>query len=290
MFAGKTLVGVCQVVKVVAKRGVFLHLRHGPIFKKWQARYFGKLFAYLKEIAKSEGVWFIRTSPLLPKNQKWEEFFKNRGFRPAPIPGQDDETGWILGITRSEEELLAGMRKTTRYLIRKAQKLRVQIVEGKTESDFNAFWELYQETAKRQAFIPHQGIKEEWEILGSQNLVRLFLAKYQGKILSGALIIFYGSQAIYHHSGASLKSEIPVSYALLWEAIRQAKNEGKAIFNFWGIAPAGKPRHPWQGLTLFKTGFGGKMQEFIHAQDLPLTPFYWFTYFVETARRIARGY
>lgn len=284
------LVGVCQVVKMTAKRGNFLHLRHGPIFKTWRASYFNILVNDIKKIAKNEKIWFLRTSPLIEKSPKNQQFFQKRGFRPAPIPGQDAETAWILDITSSEEEILRGLRKSTRYLVRKGKKLGVKVVEGKTESDFSAFFRLYQETAKRQAFVPHQGLREEWEILGSQNLARLFLAKYQGKILAGALIVFYGNQVIYHHSGASLESDIPASHALLWEAICQAQKEGKPIFNFWGIAPASKPRHPWQGLTLFKMGFGGEMQEFIHAQDLPLSLFYWFTYLIETGRRIARGY
>ncbi|MBI5465149.1 peptidoglycan bridge formation glycyltransferase FemA/FemB family protein [Candidatus Gottesmanbacteria bacterium] len=283
------LVGVCQVVKVTAKRGSFFHLRHGPILNPWKATYFDILVDYLKKLAKNEKVWFLRVSPLIEKSVKNQQFFQKSGFRSAPIPGQDAETAWILDITHPEEELLAGMRRTTRYLIRKAQKLGVKVVEGKVKQDFNVFFQLYQGTAKRQAFIPHQGIKEEWEILGRQGLTRLFLAKYQGKILAGALIVFYGNQAIYHHSG-SLETDIPASYALLWKAIRQAKNEGKTIFNFWGIAPANKPRHPWQGLTLFKTGFGGEIQESIHAQDLPLSPLYWFTYLIETGRKIAWGY
>ena len=290
IFDNNSLVGTCQVVKIMAKRGRFLHLRHGPILEHWKGRHFENLINYLKNMAKSEGVWFIRTSPPIEKSAENKQFFQNRGFRPAPIPGQDAEIAWILRLTPSEEEILAGMRKTTRYLIRKAQKLGVQIVEGKTESDFNTFFQLYQETVKRQAFVPHQGLKEEWEILGKEKMVRLYLSKYQGKALAGALIIFYGNQAIYHHSGASLKSDIPASYALLWEAVCQAKKSGLPIFNFWGIAPPGKSHHPWQGLTLFKTGFGGEIREFIHAQDLPLTPFYWFTFLVETARRIARGY
>lgn len=283
------LVGVAQLVKVTARRGSFLHLRHGPIFREWKKEYFDKLIKEVKKIADKGKIWFLRVSPLIEDSIKNQDFFKKRGFRPVPLPGQDAETAWLLKLNRSEKELLAEMRKTTRYLIRKAQKLGVQVVEGKTENDFKKFFQLYQKTAKRQAFVPHHGIKEEWQTLGSQNLARLFLAKYQGKIMAGALIVFYGHQAIYHHSG-SLETNIPCSYALLWELIRQAKMAGKTIFNFWGVAPPTKPHHPWRGLTLFKTGFGGERREFIQAQDLPLSSLYWFTWGVETLRRINRGY
>lgn len=284
------LVGAAQVVKVTARRGRFLHLRHGPILGKWQAKYLDPLVEEIKKIGNQENVWFIRISPLIEKSEKNQQFFQQRGFRPAPIHGQDAELAWVLDITRSEDEILAGMRKTTRYLVRKAQKLGVEVIEGQTEQDLDVFLRLYQKTAQRQDFVPHQGLEEEWKILGRENLVRLYLAKYQEIVLAGALIIFYGDQVVYHHSGADRLSDIPATYALLWEAIQKAKKEGKSIFNFWGIAPFDKPHHPWKGLTLFKTGFGGETKEYIHAQDLPLSPFYWLTWLVESTRRIKKGY
>jgi len=59
---------------------------------------------------------------------------------------------------------------------------------------------------------------------------------------------------------------------------------------FWGIAPENRPKHPWTGLTLFKTGFGGYKEEYLHCQDLPVTLKYWLNYTVEKMRRIKRGY
>lgn len=292
VFDSNNLMGVCQVVKVTARRGIFLHLRHGPIFTKWQAGYFNPLLTHIKKIAKSEKVWFLRVSSQIERNIRNQEFFKTRGFQPAPIPGQDAEVAWVLDISLSEEELLSKMRKTTRYLIRRAQKMGITIVERRESQGLAAFLRLYRETAKRQHFVPHKEIREECEIFGKENaFLKLFLAEYQKKILAGALIVFYGKQAIYHHSGSSTKfSNIPVSYLLLWEAIREAKRQGKKVFNFWGIAPEDKPRHPWQGLTMFKKGFGGEVREYIHAFDLPISPFYSLTFLIETARQIWRGY
>ncbi|RLE05174.1 MAG: peptidoglycan bridge formation protein FemAB, partial [Candidatus Aminicenantes bacterium] len=79
-------------------------------------------------------------------------------------------------------------------------------------------------------------------------------------------------------------------YLLLWKAIQEAKKRNCEIFNFWGIAPKNKPKHPWQGLTFFKKGFGGYQKDLIHAQDLPMGRRYWLNWMVETFRRIKRGY
>ncbi len=178
------------------------------------------------------------------------------------------------------------MRKTTRYLIKKAQKIGVKV-----EKSYNieTFLNLYKNTSIRQGFIPHKGLKEEFDIFAKGGKAILYFASYNGGIIAGALILFIGNQAIYHH-GASLSNEIPASYLIQWDAILEAKNRHMKIYNFWGIAPFGKEGHPWKGLTLFKTGFGGRVQEYLHTQDVPFSNLYYFTYFIESLRRLKKGY
>ena len=132
-------------------------------------------------------------------------------------------------------------------------------------------------------------IKEEFEIFNRANQALLLVTKYQHQDLAAALILFFGPQAIYHH-GASIKSKIPITYLLQWQAIQEAKKRGCQYYNFWGIAPHDKPNHPWKGITLFKTGFGGEEKQFLHAHDLVLSNNYWITYGIETARKLWRGY
>lgn len=281
------LIGIAQINKVTARRGTFLHVRHGPVLKEWKEEYFLELLKYFKILGKQEKAWFIRISPQVSKDQK--EFFRKYGFRAAPIQGQDAELAWVLDLEKSTDQLLAGMRKTTRYLVKKAKEMGVEVKEGKEEKDFKDFLELYQETVRRGGFAPHKALRDEWETLGKEGMARLYSASYQGKTLAAALIIFYGNQAVYHHSGGIL-GEIPANYGLLWHAISEAKKTGKKYFNFWGIAPQGNLYHPWKGFTLFKTGFGGRAVEYLHAQDLPLSKMYWLTWLIETIRRVKRGY
>jgi peptidoglycan pentaglycine glycine transferase (the first glycine) len=198
----------------------------------------------------------------------------------------DSELCWVLDLNIASEELLRNMRKTTRYSIRQAEKVGVLVEKS---VDIDKFVQLYEETMKRQGFVGHKGIREEYEVFHKNDMCDLFLAEYQGKTMAGALIIYFGQQAIYHH-GASIASKIPASYILQWQVILEAKKRSLQIYNFWGIAPSNKPNHPWQGITLFKKGFGGREIEFIHAQDLSLSPFYKISYSIELIRRLSRGY
>jgi lipid II:glycine glycyltransferase (peptidoglycan interpeptide bridge formation enzyme) len=283
-FEADELVAVAQVQKVHARRGTFLHVRHGPILKNQNISVWKKVLGDLKELAKGEKAWFFRVSPLLEISDKHTQLYKVLRLRSAPIHAMDAELCWVLELDKSEDEILMGMRKTTRYEIKRAQKMGVTITKDAKLDDFFA---LYKETSDRHKFVRHTGISEEVEVFGTD--VGIFNGMFEGKILASAIILFWGDQAIYHH-GASIPSKVPVSYLVQWEAIREAKKRGKKLYNFWGIAPEDNPKHPWRGITLFKTGFGGRQMAFMHAADLPVSPLYVIPKTIEQIRKKIKGY
>lgn len=283
LFDEEKLTGVALVVDVKAKRGHYLHLRHGPVFTTFKANYFKFLINYLTKRAKEKGASFIRLSPLITK-----EKFK---FIKSPIHNMDAQICWVLDITKPEEQLLKEMRKTTRYLIKRGLSSGLKIIKAKNLSDIKFFLALYKKTAKKHGFVPHQGIAEEFEVFKKDNQAELFFAKYKNNVISGALIIYCQDQAIYHHGARAEKYEkLSPSYLLQWTAILEAKKRGKKLYNFWGISPPSSKNHPWQGLTLFKTGFGGEIREFVPSHDLPFSPWYWKTYLIESATKFLKGY
>lgn len=290
LYEKEKLIGLSLIVDVKARRGHYFHLRHGPVLLEFKDKYFDFFIRHVKEIARERNAAFLRISPLVSKDD-FKEFFKSRKFINAPIHNMDAETCWVLDIEKSEEELLKDMRKTHRYLVRKSLSMDIKVVRTKNMSDLDVFLKLYNNTSSRKHFVPHRGIKEEFEILCKNDEALLLLAEYEKKIIAGALIVFMGKMAIYHH-GASLDEfkNIPASYLLQWEAINEAKKRGKTIYNFWGITPINQPDHPWKGITLFKTGFGGQRRDFIHAQDLPLNMGYWKSYLIELYTKWKKGY
>lgn len=288
VYKNKKLVGICQIVLVRARRGNYLHLRHGPVLTNFKQD-FDTFFRNVQSLAEELRVDFIRTSPLL--GQSDHTFFQKRGFRNAPIHNMDAENTWVLDLYQSEEELLSGMRKTTRYLVRKALELPISVKMSVDEKDFVKFMKLYEETSRRHGFVLQRNIEEEFIILTKAKQAKLFLAEYKKHIIAASLVVFYGNQAVYHHAALDYRyKNIPAAYLLAWEAIREAKRMRKKLYNFWGVVSPEKLKHPWQGLTLFKTGFGGRRINFIHAQDFPLTPLYWKTFLIESATKLLKGY
>ncbi|MCK4520375.1 peptidoglycan bridge formation glycyltransferase FemA/FemB family protein [Candidatus Parcubacteria bacterium] len=295
------LLTVALVIKIQAKRGSFLLVPHGPVIKInkgrasviTEARPLKALLDKLKEIAKQEKCSFIRISPVFQKNQENIKVFKDLGFRQAPIH-MHPEASWKLDISESEQELLMNMRKTTRYLIKQAQKNKdLEIIQSSNIKDIEIFNKLYQKVVKSQHFIPFSldYLKQEFLSFQQDNQISLFFVKYNKEIIASAFVLFWSKIGFYHHAALSPKyHKIPAAYLLQWEAIKEAKKRGCVLYDFWGyVNPKDQPRHPWAGPTLFKMGFGGKAYEYVKTQDLVLSPKYWLTYIIEKIRKTKRG-
>lgn len=269
--------------------GRYIYVPHGPVVN-WQSGNAGAILAQIEAVGRREAVDYIRIEPRIARSVEVEQTLRRCGYRPAPVFVQA-EVGWVLDLAgKNEDILLAGMRKTTRYLIRQAEKLGVEIKISRDPKDLPIFLKLLGKTAERQGFSPltKHYLTKQFETLSKDGTERLFLASYQGEILAGALILFYGDTVSYVH-GASVASKVPASYLLQWSAIKVALSEGRQIYDFWGIAPDDDSKHPWAGLTMFKQGFGGRRIDYISAWDKPLTARYRLIHWVEKIRRILSG-
>ena len=339
IYDNNLLTAISLVIKIKAKRGNFLFIPHGPIIKniKYQSASWRTNIKYLKSIisqflsflisiSKTEGFSFIRIAPILENNPENKIFFKNLNFKTAPIY-MHAETVWILSLNKTEDELLRKMRKTTRYSIRKAVRDGVVIEKRTDEKAVDDFYKIYQETAKRENFVPFSKdyIRKEFEVFNKLGNAVFLFAKIKnvagggrGRVpdsaqrffqpvagrehwregifrqdplyLASALVLFTHSTAFYHQ-GASIHTKYPATYLLQWRAIQEAKKRNCQFYNFWGIYDEQTQRMPkaWQGLTLFKTGFGGNKICYLPTQDYIISPKYYFSFFYEKWLNWRRG-
>ena len=298
VYENDELISIALVVKIIAKRGTFLFLPHGPVIKSQisnpKSQILKLLLDKLKKIAKEEKASFIRIAPIWERNEENMKIFRDLRFRKAPIHMHPEVT-WQLDISPSREDLLMQMRKTTRYLIRQGLKNKeIEIFQSQKLEDIEVFNNLHQEVVKRQHFTPFSldYFKKEFLAFNPEGQISTFFGKYQGEILASAIIVFWQSIAFYHHAASSSKhSKVPISYLLQWEVIKEAKKRGCKLYNFWGIAPEGSSKkHPWWGLTLFKKGFGGYKKEYVKTRDFVLSPRYWLNWVIEKIRHKKRGF
>lgn len=288
LFDDKKLVGIALIVEIHAKRGKYFHVRQGPVVASLDKSYWEFFIKEIISLARSLDMDFVRVSPLQSKEEALT--FPSPTIA-APIHNMDAEVCWVLDITPSPEDILKAMRKSHRYLVKKAQTMPITIRRSTNAKDIERFLPLYKELAKKKHFVAHKGLVEELSVFGQENMSELFLAEYEGKIICGALIDYVGNMAIYRHSASDeAYRNVPAMYLLQWEVILEAKKRGKKLYNFWGIASNEHKNHPWYGLTLFKTGFGGEKKEFMHARDIILSPRYLKTFAIDYITKIRKGY
>jgi peptidoglycan pentaglycine glycine transferase (the first glycine) len=275
----------------------FLFVPHGPLIDKkyWNRReeIFSLIVRQLKKIGKeNRNISFIRISPAWPRNDLSEKSLKKMGLRKAPMFVTPEVT-WTLDLDPSEDALMKGMRKTTRYLIRQGLKNdKLTVGCGDSAEEFKSFLDLYKTTVTRHDFhaFSLDYLAKEMKHLKESGELLIFNADYLNNPIASAMIIFYQGTA-YYHQGASANDQpkdAPGSYLLQWKIIQEAKSRGCHSYNFWGIADTDDPRHAYRGLTLFKKGFGGDRVDYVFTQDIPLSWFYWLNSLVEKIRRKKR--
>lgn len=284
------LIGLALLIKIKAKRAAYFECPGGPVLNWDDFNQVKTAIQLIKLIAKQESVSFVRIRPNIVKTDERIKQVKDLGFSRSPMH-LHAETTWVLELNQTETEILKAMRKNTRYSIKQAFKLGVEVNKSSDEADIDLLYELQLEVVKRRNFTPFskQHLLQQFQAFTADNQIQLFKAVYQGRILAIAFIIFYGQEAVYHYSGSSSQQRhIPASYALQWAAILEAKKRGLARYNFWGIAPTDNPRHRFSGVTLFKKGFGGQRVDYLPAHDLIIRPTYWFNFIIESWRRLSR--
>lgn len=184
-------------------------------------------------------------------------------------------TSIVLDISRSEKEVLAGMKAKTRYNIGLAQRKGVRVFQAGPDM-LPAFYDLYRQTAMRNRFAicsyrHFLALITTHENHPGNSQLLFLLAVHNKDLLAGAIVAVSGSTALYLYGASSNeKRNFMAPYAMHWEAIRQARSLGCGVYDMGAVSPCLDPEHPFYGLYRFKTGFGGRMEIRSGSWDYPL--------------------
>lgn len=295
----EVLQGICQAIVVPARRGRYLSVSYGPLVTDKET--LTLLCTELEKRAQEHSCSFIRFSPFWQKGQTIP------GSKPAPMHMLAEHL-WYLPLTqtdtwqqeteevtpRTQEEIFMQLRKTTRNLVRRAERDGVTVKASRRPlEDLHLFLKLHEETRKRHQFTPYTDAFFHAQVahFAKRNECTLYIATYNGEVLAASIHMHMAGETSYHH-GASTHAypKIPASYLLQWTAITDAIARGDRIYNFWGVAPEGVKNHPFQGVTTFKTGYGGNLLELTHCMDVPVSARYYGTRAFECIRKWRRGF
>ncbi len=192
------------------------------------------------------------------------------GFRQAPRQVQPRAT-IVVDLRPDPEKLLAAFNSRVRYNARHAIKKGVEVSEGGVE-DARAFWELLSATAERKGFIERDlsYFTQLMQVFGDD--ARILLARYNGAVVYGALIVVFGAAAYYLYGGSGGDRSVKPSELGQYRAMLWAKSRGATRYDMWGIPYQPTEDNPLYSVYTFKSGFGGVEERYVGALDLPLAP------------------
>ena len=273
-----------------AKRGRYLEIPCGPLTDWNDKKAVKAVFDEIIKTGKSEHCVFVRVRPQLRATENNLKLLADLGLKKSPMHLAAEHTV-VLDLTKSEDELLADMRRQTRYEVRRSLKQGITVTKDDSEEIFKEFHRVQSETAKRQGFVPPNLNTLLAEREAFKGNINIYVAKTaESEPIAYGMIIKSGKEGDYYEAASTdLNRKLPGAYALLWQAIKDLKAEGYERFNLWGIAPPNQPNHRYAGVTTFKTGFGGEVVEYVPAHDIVLSKVgYLKDYMVESIRKKRR--
>lgn len=250
----------------------------------------------LLDLAKTNNAGWIRIEPASEDILK--AIKNNTGYKVvrAPHDMQPREL-LIIDIKKSEEEMLVQMKPKTRYNIKLAEKkgIKTRSVERteKNEKYIEEFLRLVAVTAERNKITSHPEnyYKKMFESIPS-DILKLYIAEYENKIIAANLVIFFGNTCTYLHGSSDDEyRNVMAPYMLQWQQIRDAISSGYSLYDFGGVKTDEEGNNNWKGITRFKTGFSpaAKPTKLPGSYDIIINPIKYYLYiFIQKIKNLIK--
>ena len=279
------LVGLASATLYKEKGRNWIWIKHGPIFAtEPNTEVIQKMCATLKTqfgTTQYDSPLFIRLS-MVQKTAGLVLPFEHTMY---------DETV-VIDLTKTEDEILAGMSQSGRQGIRKAAKASVTVAEiSENYSDYFAkhCYPILKETGARDGFGIHPLSLYTTMLTALPEYSRLYVALHNKSVEAWMITTEYNGQAMYYYGASSAKArETFAAYALQWEVIKVMKTRGNSTYDLMGIA--GKHYSGLKNVTQFKTKFSKNIVSIPFTYDLPIQRFRYqaFALALKAKRRLKR--
>ena len=193
------------------------------------------------------------------------------GAMPSRHPVQHQAT-WIVDI-RGGDEAFRRLKESTRRNIREGERRGVVVEMSEASAAMDHFYSLLNETSSRRSFPirAREYYQQLLDVFRARGQIGVYLARLEGRLLAGAVMMFYGNRLVYLFGGTTNEAmQLKPGYLLHWRAIQDAQRRGCTTYDMWGIPLEPKPDHPGYGYYTFKSRFNGSAVKFIGLYDLPV--------------------
>ena len=162
---------------------------------------------------------------------------------------------WEFVVDLRESDLWKKIHDNHRRRIKKALKLgielQVSVDAADTQHHASVIAASMQRRTERGEYVPTVQETKEFRIFLETGAGKLFQARYDGKVLSSAMVLISNKGGYLQSGGTSPEGmELGASHFLQHEIMKVLQNEKKEIYNLGGTD------EPDSGLAMFKVRFG----------------------------------
>lgn len=272
---GSTIVGGVQLLERPLRQiGKVGYINRGPLLAADDPILANQLLNGLMRVGRQRRMIYLAV--VLPYSGQFiEAALIHHGFalRPDTLPPTTPMMStMVLDLKQDLDEILMGLRPSTRQNVRKAQKRGLSFREG-TAEDLDTFNDLLLELCKRRRVetnVP-QGpfLKELWKVMASKGYLKIFLTEHGSEPIGALLLFTMGGWARLWRIGWSGRYAAAYPNELIhWETIRWARQNGYRYFDFVGfdtkyakaiVEGRSLPADEACKISFFKQGFGGRV-------------------------------
>ena len=293
--SGKIIGALMVWIRKIPIFGNIMYSSRGPICDIHNIEVLEQLTEGVRELAKKYNAIVVRIEPdIESSDQEFRSIMLQLGYKikdDAKNFREEIQPRYVFRLNtknKSEDEIFNNFHQKTRYNIRLATKKGVTIKEG-TREDLKDFHEIMVTTGIRDGFItrPLAYFEKMYDCLGPKHM-KLLMAYYEDKPISGVIPIMYGNKTWYLYGASSNEHRnLMPNYLLQWEMIKIALQNKSDIYDLRGVPGIADNSN---GLYRFKKGFGAEYTEFIGEVYIEFKPFMYRMYkFAEKTFRNLRA-
>lgn len=185
-------------------------------------------------------------------------------------------TQYRFGVTAAldpdDETMLAGLKKRARTEVRQGERRGIECERvDVTQANIELMLDLVRETEQRSGafFRDRDYLEGVWNAFDAAGQGRLYFARHDGELLSGAYVIAYGTSGFYKDGGSFRdRPGLPVSRALQWAVMKDLAAAGVKHYDLGNIPDPSSVEPGSNGLLTFKSGFALDTVEYMPAMEL----------------------
>jgi hypothetical protein len=257
--AHETPVGLVQVlVRSIPLIGGVARVNRGPVFFDEahvpvpSPESVKEVFRAIRNVARRRRWWLLRIAPELPPDRAFHSALRESGYAKRDTPGAASA---VLDISRTPEDIRAGFHGKWRNLLKKSEKMGLDLEVPPLAEAFPFLLEQYETMQQEKSFegVASSLLRAMVGRAGPAWTCQVLFAVHEGQRHGAVMTVGHGDTCTYLIGWTSDEGRrLQANYFLLWHCMLEMRRSGYRYFDVGGLGA-----HTTSGVEHFKKRLKG---------------------------------